>query len=44
LAIPETAWQQFFQKRIIQMSLQRIGAKILIYNPINNSYNFYGKI
>jgi hypothetical protein len=37
LAIPEVVWQQFFQKQLIQKSLQRVGAKILVYNPINNT-------
>jgi hypothetical protein len=37
LAIPEPVWQRFFQKQVIQKSLQRVGAKILVYNPVNNA-------
>jgi XisH protein len=37
LAIPEDVWERFFQKRIIQKSLERVGAKILVYNPNANS-------
>jgi hypothetical protein len=33
LAIPEDIWLRFFQKRVIQKSLERIEAKIIIYNP-----------
>ena len=36
LAIPEDIWFRFFQKRLIQKSLQRIQAKVIIYNPDNN--------
>ena len=36
LAIPEAIWLRFFQKRLIQLSLKRIEAKILVYNPILN--------
>lgn len=37
LAIPEVVWLRFFQKPVIQKSLERIEAKILIYEPITNS-------
>lgn len=37
LAIPEDIWERFFQKRIIQRSLERIGAKIVVYNPTTNT-------
>ena len=37
LAIPENVWFAFFQKRVIQKSIQRIAAKILVYNPITNT-------
>ncbi len=37
LAIPDEVWYRFFQKQIIQKSLQRIQAKIIVYNPNNNS-------
>ena len=36
LAIPEEIWFRFFQKRLIQKSLERIAAKIVLYNPDNN--------
>jgi XisH protein len=37
LAIPEDIWSRFFQKRVIQKSLERIGAKVVIYNPDTNN-------
>ena len=37
LAIPENVWFAFFQKRVIQKSIQRIAAKVLVYNPITNT-------
>lgn len=37
LAIPEDIWFRFFQKRIIQKSLERVRAKILVYNPHTNT-------
>jgi hypothetical protein len=33
LAIPDDIWFRFFQKQIIQKSLERIKAKIIVYNP-----------
>ncbi len=36
LAIPEDIWSQFFQKRVIQKSLERIKAKVIVYNPYKN--------
>jgi hypothetical protein len=36
LAIPEEIWFRFFQKRLIQKSLERIRAKIVVYNPDKN--------
>lgn len=36
LAIPEEIWSIFFQKTVIQKSLQRIEAKIVVYNPLKN--------
>jgi hypothetical protein len=36
LAIPEDIWLIFFQKRVIQKSLARIQAKIIVYNPHKN--------
>lgn len=37
LAIPDEAWFLFFQKKVIQRSLERVGAKILVYNPQSNT-------
>ncbi len=37
LAVPDFAWNDFFQEKAIQKSLAFINAKILIYNPINES-------
>jgi len=37
LAIPEEIWFRFFQKKVIQRSLERVGAKILVYNPQSNT-------
>ncbi len=36
LAIPSIIWLRFFQKPLIQKSLARIQAKIIVYNPKNN--------
>ena len=36
LAVPQDVWTRFFQKQIIQKSLERIRAKILVYNPTLN--------
>ena len=36
LAIPQEIWMRFFQKQIIQKSLARIHAKIVVYNPDSN--------
>jgi hypothetical protein len=36
LAIPDVIWKRFFQKQLIQRSLKRIDAKILVYNPVKN--------
>lgn len=36
LAIPEDTWNRFFQKTVIQKSLERIGAKVIVYNPLQN--------
>ncbi|HMQ46935.1 MAG TPA: XisH family protein [Saprospiraceae bacterium] len=33
LAVPEDIWIRFFQKQIIQKSLERIKVKIIVYNP-----------
>lgn len=37
LAIPEEIWFRFFQKQIIQRSLARVGAKVMVYNPHSNT-------
>ncbi len=37
LAVPEDVWLRFFQKEVIQKSLERIAAKLLIYNPVSNT-------
>ena len=37
LAIPEDIWLRFFQQHVIQKSLERISAKILVYNPFTNT-------
>lgn len=37
LAVPEDVWEQFFQKKVIQKSLERIAAKVVVYNPNTNS-------
>lgn len=36
LAIPKSIWLKFFQKPLIQKSLARIQAKIIVYNPTKN--------
>lgn len=33
LAVPDDIWFRFFQKQLIQKSLERIKAKIIVYNP-----------
>ena len=37
LAIPLFTWKTFFQEKAIQKALQFIRAKILIYDPINET-------
>jgi hypothetical protein len=37
LAIPKIAWFRFFQKQIIQKSLQRVGARVLVFDPKTNT-------
>ena len=36
LAIPNDTWNRFFQKNVIQKSLERIGAKVIVYDPTHN--------
>jgi len=33
LAVPEKIWNTFFQEIVIQKAIQRIQAKIIVYNP-----------
>ncbi|MCF8246513.1 MAG: XisH family protein [Saprospiraceae bacterium] len=35
LGIPEDVWKDFFQEPIIQKSLERIQAKLVVYNPFS---------
>ncbi len=37
LAIPEEIWIGFFQERAIQRAVERIGAKIIVYNPVDKT-------
>lgn len=37
LAIPEKTYRTFFSKNIIQLSLKRIAAKLIIYEPISET-------
>ncbi|MBK8563106.1 MAG: XisH family protein [Saprospiraceae bacterium] len=37
LGIPEDTWEDFFQEPIIQKSLERIQAKIVVYSVVNQS-------
>lgn len=36
LAVPKTIWLRFFQKQLIQKSLARIQAKVIVYDPSKN--------
>lgn len=33
LAIPDDAWNGFFQEVVVQKAIRRIGAKIIVYHP-----------
>ncbi len=33
LAVPQSIWNSFFRKEVIQKSIARIGAKIIVYDP-----------
>lgn len=37
LAIPENIYLTFFQKTVIQKTLERVHARILVYNSVNES-------
>jgi len=34
LAVPDEAWEEFFQEIAIQRALKRIQARLIVYNPI----------
>ncbi len=36
LAVPLEIWERFFLKPIIQKSLERVKAKVIVYNPTSN--------
>lgn len=35
LGVPEDTWNDFFQEHLIQKAIQRIEAKIVVYNPFS---------
>jgi hypothetical protein len=37
LGIPEDVWEDFFQEPIIQRSLERIQAKVVVYNIVTET-------
>ena len=37
LAVPEDTWNGFFQELVIQRAVQRIQARIIIYNPFEEN-------
>lgn len=37
LAIPEESWLGFFQEKAIKRAVERVGAKIIVYNPVLKS-------
>lgn len=37
LAVPEEVWLNFFEKPLIQKSLERIGARVIVYDPQENA-------
>jgi hypothetical protein len=37
LAVPEATWNGFFQEIAIQRAIKRIEAKIIVYNPVNQT-------
>lgn len=43
LAIPEEIWIGFFQERAIQRAVERIGAKIIVYSPIEMAIKLWIK-
>lgn len=43
LAIPEEIWIGFFQERAIQRAVERIGAKIIVYSPIEMTIKLWIK-
>lgn len=43
LAVPEETWIGFFQERAIQRAVERIGAKIIVYNPLETAIKLWIK-
>ncbi len=43
LAVPENKWLRFFQEVAIQKALQRIQAKIIVYNPQSETIKLWIK-
>lgn len=37
LAVPEQIWERFFQKLVIKKALERVGAKLLVYDPFTSA-------
>ena len=37
LAVPQITYDSFFQKRVIQATLDHINCKLIVYNPQNNT-------
>lgn len=37
LAIPEEIWIGFFQEQAIRRAVERIGAKLIVYSPLDKS-------
>ncbi len=43
LAIPEEVWIGFFQEKAIQKAVARIGAKIIVYSPVEKTIKLWKK-
>lgn len=43
LAIPEETWLGFFQEKAIQRAVERIGAKIIVYSPLQQNIRLWIK-
>jgi len=37
LGIPEEAWNDFFQEIVVQKALEFINAKVIVFNPLNET-------